>query len=106
MTDSATDKVFAGSIPKIYQDYVVPLIFEPYAKDVARRVALRPVQRVLEIAEEEACQFQHNYIGQEHLLLGLVREADGVAGKILAEFGGEVKDPVVGLTADLAKVFS
>ena len=50
MTDSATDKVFAGSIPKIYQDYLVPLIFEPYAKDLARRVALRPVQRVLEIA--------------------------------------------------------
>jgi SAM-dependent methyltransferase len=50
MTASATDKVFAGSIPKIYQGYLVPLIFEPYAEDLARRLASRPVQRVLEIA--------------------------------------------------------
>jgi ATP-dependent Clp protease ATP-binding subunit ClpC len=45
------------------------------------------VERVLTIAEEEAIKLQHNYVGQEHLLLGLVMEADGLAGKILAEFG-------------------
>jgi SAM-dependent methyltransferase len=50
MTAKATDKVFAGSIPKIYQGYLVPLIFEPYADDLARRLASRPVERVLEIA--------------------------------------------------------
>jgi SAM-dependent methyltransferase len=50
MTGSASDKVFAGSIPKIYETYLVPLIFEPYADDLAQRVASLPVQRVLEVA--------------------------------------------------------
>ncbi|HUQ27174.1 MAG TPA: GNAT family N-acetyltransferase [Usitatibacter sp.] len=47
---SWTDKKFAGSIPKIYDTYMVPLIFQPYAADLAARLApLRP-SRVLEIA--------------------------------------------------------
>jgi hypothetical protein len=50
MTANAIDKVFAGSIPQIYQSHFVPLIFEPYAADVARRLADRKVSRVLEIA--------------------------------------------------------
>ena len=50
MTSNATDKLFAGSIPKIYDTYLVPLIFQPYADDLARRVATRPPRRVLEIA--------------------------------------------------------
>jgi SAM-dependent methyltransferase len=49
-----TDKIFAGSIPKLYNDYMVPLIFEPYAADLtsrlASRSALHPLGRVLEIA--------------------------------------------------------
>ena len=36
-------------------------------------------RRVLTLAQEEAQRFNHNYIGTEHLLLGLVREGDGVA---------------------------
>ena len=47
---SATDKVFAGSIPKIYETYLVPLIFRPYAADMARRIALHRPRQVLEIA--------------------------------------------------------
>jgi SAM-dependent methyltransferase len=47
---SAADKVFAGSIPKLYESLLVPLIFEPYAADLVRRVATRPLTRVLEIA--------------------------------------------------------
>jgi len=50
MTGAATDKVFAGSIPKIYETYLVPLIFQPYADDLARQLASRSAQRVLEIA--------------------------------------------------------
>ncbi len=45
-----TDKVFAGSIPRLYDEYLVPLIFEPYAIDLAARVAARRPQRVLEVA--------------------------------------------------------
>jgi len=47
---SATDKVFAGSIPKLYDEYLVPLIFQPYADDLANRLASRALSRVLEIA--------------------------------------------------------
>jgi SAM-dependent methyltransferase len=44
------DKVFSGSIPKLYEQYLVPLIFEPYAADLAHRLASRSLTRVLEIA--------------------------------------------------------
>src|SRR5205085_1947752 len=44
------DKVFAGSIPRLYEDYFVPLIFAPYAEDLADRVAARSPARILEIA--------------------------------------------------------
>ncbi len=48
MTDS--DAVFSGSIPDIYDDFLVPLIFEYYADDLARRVAAAAPQAVLETA--------------------------------------------------------
>ncbi len=50
MTLASTDKVFAGSIPQVYQSHMVPLIFEPYAVDLAGRAGKRKVSRVLEIA--------------------------------------------------------
>ena len=50
MSSSNTDKVFAGSVPKIYDEYLVPLIFEPYAVDLAQRLVTRLLGRVLEIA--------------------------------------------------------
>jgi SAM-dependent methyltransferase len=45
-----TDTVFAGSIPALYNRYLGPLIFEPYAADLAARVASGPAERVLETA--------------------------------------------------------
>src|SRR5689334_12263185 len=45
-----TDKLFAGSIPENYDRYMVPLIFEPYAADLAQRAAAFSPQAVLEIA--------------------------------------------------------
>ena len=50
MSSPESDKVFAGSIPRLYDEYLVPLIFEPYARDLAHRLARRPLARVLEIA--------------------------------------------------------
>ena len=50
MSSSDTDKVFSGSIAKLYEMHLVPLIFEPYAADLANRLAGRPLTRVLEIA--------------------------------------------------------
>ena len=50
MNPRDVDIVFAGSIPQLYERYLVPLIFEPYAVDLASRVMLRHPSRVLEIA--------------------------------------------------------
>ena len=47
-------------------------------------------RKVLSLAQEEAQRFNHNYIGTEHILLGLVRETDGVAAKVLANLGVEL----------------
>lgn len=44
-------------------------------------------RRVLSLAQEEAERMQHSYIGTEHLLLGLMREEGGVAGRVLSELG-------------------
>jgi hypothetical protein len=47
---SDTDKVFAGSVPENYDRYMVPLIFEPYAADIARRATSLSPRVVLETA--------------------------------------------------------
>ncbi len=47
-------------------------------------------RKVLTLAQEEAQRFNHNYIGTEHLLLGLVREGEGVAAKVLNNLGVEL----------------
>jgi len=44
-------------------------------------------RKVFSLAQEEAQRFNHNYIGTEHLLLGLVREGDGIAARVLANLG-------------------
>ncbi|MCE2463065.1 MAG: ATP-dependent Clp protease ATP-binding subunit [Dehalococcoidia bacterium] len=54
-------------------------------------------RRVLSLAQEEAQRFNHNYIGTEHILLGLVRETEGVAARVLANLGvdlGKVRSAV------------
>lgn len=50
MSGAGGDKVFAGSIPRFYETYLVPLLFEPYAADLAGRLAARAPGRVLEVA--------------------------------------------------------
>src|SRR6266851_519593 len=55
--------------------------FDPFTKRAGH---------VLTLAQEEARHFQHNYIGTEHLLLGLVREGEGVASQVLSNLGIEV----------------
>jgi ubiquinone/menaquinone biosynthesis C-methylase UbiE len=47
---ATTDKLFAGAIPELYERLLVPLIFESYARDLARRVAATKPQDVLETA--------------------------------------------------------
>jgi len=47
-------------------------------------------KRVLALSQDEAIRFNHNYIGTEHLLLGLVREGEGVAARVLDSLGVEL----------------
>ncbi|HKZ50148.1 MAG TPA: ATP-dependent Clp protease ATP-binding subunit [Dehalococcoidia bacterium] len=48
-------------------------------------------RRILTLAQEEAQRFNHNYIGTEHILLGLVREGEGVAAKVLHNLGVDLQ---------------
>ena len=49
-------------------------------------------RRVVVLAQEEARMLNHNYIGTEHILLGLVREGEGVAAKVLTGVGIDLED--------------
>ena len=49
-------------------------------------------KKVLELASEEATNLRHNYIGTEHLLLGLIRENEGVAAQVLMNLGLKLED--------------
>jgi ATP-dependent Clp protease ATP-binding subunit ClpC len=64
-------------------------------------------KRVLELAIEEARLLGHNYVGTEHLLLGLIREGEGVAAQVLAELGVDrkrVREEVLKLLGPTATV--
>jgi ubiquinone/menaquinone biosynthesis C-methylase UbiE len=50
MTGAEKDKVFAGNIPAIYEKFLVPMIFEPFANEIAERLVAFPPKDVLEIA--------------------------------------------------------
>ena len=52
----------------------------------------RRAKKALELAVEEAKMLKHRYIGTEHLLLGLIREGDGIAAKVLADLGVKLQD--------------
>ena len=67
----------------------------------AGQIPLTPrAKKVLELALREALALEHNYIGPEHVLLGLVRENQGVAARILLDFGADadnVRNTVTGM---------
>ena len=48
-------------------------------------------KKVLELSLREALQLGHNYIGTEHILLGLIREGEGVAAQVLQKLGAELQ---------------
>ena len=45
------------------------------------------VRKVIMMAQEEAVSLNHNYIGTEHILVGLIKENDGIASRVLRELG-------------------
>ena len=59
-------------------------------------------RRVIVLAQEEARNLKHNYLGTEHILLGLIREGEGVAAKALEALGitlEDVRDQVIDIIA-------
>jgi ATP-dependent Clp protease ATP-binding subunit ClpC len=57
-----------------------------------QELSLTPrAKRVIDLAYDEARNLNNNYIGTEHLLLGLIREGDGLAGRVLAKLGVELE---------------
>jgi ATP-dependent Clp protease ATP-binding subunit ClpA len=59
----------------------------PDRKREPRQMTLTPrAKRVIDLAYEEARGMDHNHIGSEHLLLGIIREGDGFSGRVLASF--------------------
>lgn len=77
---------------------------------VAVEIPFTPrAKRVLELSLEEARQLGHNYIGTEHLLLGLIREGEGVAARVLENLGvdlGKVRTQVIRMLGETAEVAS
>eukprot|EP00961_Rhodomonas_salina_P228092 3083083-Rhodomonas_salina.1 len=75
---------------------------------VAVEIPFTPrAKRVLELSLEEARQLGHNYIGTEHLLLGLIREGEGVAARVLENLAldlTKVRTQVIRLLGDTAEV--
>ena len=77
---------------------------------VAVEIPFTPrAKKVLELSLEEARQLGHNYIGTEHLLLGLIREGEGVAARVLENLAldlSKVRTQVIRLLGDTAEVSS
>ena len=75
---------------------------------VAVEIPFTPrAKRVLELSLEEARQLGHNYIGTEHLLLGLIREGEGVAARVLENLGVDltkVRTQAVRMLGETAEV--
>ncbi|MGF1479934.1 MAG: ATP-dependent Clp protease ATP-binding subunit [Cyanophyceae cyanobacterium] len=75
---------------------------------VAVEIPFTPrAKRVLELSLEEARQLGHNYIGTEHLLLGLIREGEGVAARVLENLGvdlSKVRTQVIRMLGESAEV--
>jgi len=75
---------------------------------VAVEIPFTPrAKRVLELSLEEARQLGHNYIGTEHLLLGLIREGEGVAARVLENLGidlTKVRTQVIRMLGETAEV--
>ena len=75
---------------------------------VAVEIPFTPrAKRVLELSLEEARQLGHNYIGTEHLLLGLIREGEGVAARVLENLGvdlAKVRTQVIRMLGETAEI--
>ncbi len=69
------------------------------SKTVSKEMVFTPrAKRVIELAFEEARNLSHNYIGTEHLLLGLIKESEGVAARVIQNLGVDTSKIRSGIT--------
>jgi ATP-dependent Clp protease ATP-binding subunit ClpC len=72
---------------------VEKILLSAPGKAKVRKLPQTPrAKRVIELAMEEARNLRHNYVGTEHLLLGLIREEEGVAAQVLKNLGLKLDD--------------
>ncbi|MDO5729643.1 MAG: ATP-dependent Clp protease ATP-binding subunit [Actinomycetaceae bacterium] len=79
---------------------VIEMIGEGQQSNTGHTPFTPRAKKVLELSLREALQLGHNYIGTEHILLGLIREGEGLAAKVLIELGadlGQVRQTVIQL---------
>ena len=77
-----------------------PKTYYPYGGGQAQVYVTPRVKRIVDNANEEASRLKDDYVSTEHLLLALTNERDGMAGRILAEFGVS-KDRIQNILGDV-----
>jgi len=104
MRDGGSDAAQALQQLEISQDAVREQVIEIIGRGQrapSGHIPFTPrAKKVLELSLREALQLNHDYIGTEHILLGLVREGEGVAAQVLVKLGGSlsrVRDKVIEL---------
>jgi len=79
-----------GISPEAVRDQVVEIIGKGSSAPSGHIPFTPRAKKVLELSLREALQLGHNYIGTEHILLGLIREGEGVAAQVLAKLGADL----------------
>src|SRR5216683_659695 len=88
------------NLEKIRREVEKIVVFGPDEVTMGKLPQTPRAKKVIEYAIEEARNLNHNYVGTEHLLLGLLREHDGVAAQVLMNLGlklEEVREEVLNL---------
>lgn len=79
----------------------------PTAKSLPERIPFAPrAKKVLELAVREALRMEHNYIGTEHLLLGVLAADDSLGAKVLAEAGLDRHEVTAWITREIAAIIA
>lgn len=80
------------TLPRLRSD-IIAIIGRGAARESASHIPFTPrAKKVLELSLREALQLGHNYIGTEHILLGLLHENEGIAAQVLLGCGAEIED--------------
>lgn len=95
----------SGITPDKIRKIIVELEGTGNVDSTIKEIPLTPrTKRLVEVAKNEARELGHNFIGPEHILLGIIREADGVAGMIIQKLGANLNklrsDVVANLSGD------